>query len=126
MDKLPFRARQVHPAIVVRVEPDGEQALRLVLVAVDIVALTSTGRVKDDTKARTTTKCLDSLTGTALSVKKLALGIDLRGLYTVKLQAFFTLFPTPLYYKYLFSQSTEYSLLFSANNLSARVGPLLS
>lgn len=61
MDKLPFRACQMHPAIVVGVEPDGEQALRLVLIAVDIVALTLTGRVDDETKARTTTRRSDSL-----------------------------------------------------------------
>lgn len=64
MDKLPFRARQMHPAIVVGVEPDGEQALRLVPVAVHIVALTSKGRANGETRARATTRCLDSLIGT--------------------------------------------------------------
>lgn len=43
MDKLPFRARQMHPAVVMGIEPNGEQAFGLILVAVDIVALTSTG-----------------------------------------------------------------------------------
>ena len=55
VDKMPFRARQMHPAIVVGVEPDGKQALRLVLVAVDIVALMSTGRGNNEMGATTIT-----------------------------------------------------------------------
>lgn len=42
MDKLSFRARQVHPTVVVGVEPNGEEALGLILVAIDIVTLTCT------------------------------------------------------------------------------------
>jgi len=42
MNNLPFRARQKRPARMVRVEPDGEQLLGFVLVAVDGVALIST------------------------------------------------------------------------------------
>lgn len=61
MDKLPFRARQMHPAIEVRVEPDGEQALRLVLVAVDNVALTS--KVKGKSERRNKSQSINEMLG---------------------------------------------------------------
>ncbi len=41
MNNLPFRARQKCPMVMVGIEPDGEQALGFVLVAVDGVALIS-------------------------------------------------------------------------------------
>lgn len=44
MNKVPFRARQLHPAVVMGVKPHGEEALRLVLVPEHRSALKETMR----------------------------------------------------------------------------------
>lgn len=66
MDKLSFRARQVHPAVVVRVEPNGKEALGLILIAIDIVALTCT--ISKRNKNRPKINTIISFTGTVCCV----------------------------------------------------------